>query len=332
MGTALLTVRGLKSHYQSARGVVRAVDGVDIEVCGGEVVGVVGESGSGKSTLALSLIGLLDPPGHITEGAVEFEGRDLRALDEEQWRSVRGRRIGMMFQSPEASFSPTATIGRQMVEALRIHHRIEANAARIEAQRALAMVGLQRPEEIFDNYPFELSGGMCQRAALALVLSLEPALLLADEPTSSLDILAQAEMAKLFGELRQRQQFTMLIISHDLGLISKLADRVVIMYAGRVVESGPTHQVLSKPRHHYTFGLLASLPRLESVPHRISVLAGQAPDMTMLPVGCSFAPRCSMANDRCRRDLPPLEQIGARHYAACWWPTAMEPNSSLHLA
>ncbi len=325
-GAALLSVRGLKSHYHAAQGVVRAVDGVTLEVRAGEVVGVVGESGSGKSTLALSLMGLLDPPGRVAEGVIDFEGRDLRGLNERQWRAVRGRRIGMIFQSPEASFSPNATIGRQITQALRTHRLLSAAAARDAAQQALTMVGMPRPREILDSYPFELSGGMCQRAALALALSLEPALLLADEPTASLDLLAQAEMTRLFGELRRRLQLTMLIISHDLGLIGRLADRVVIMYAGRVVESGPTEQVLRSPRHPYTRGLLASLPRLEAEPRPIPSLTGHAPDMTALPAGCAFAPRCAAADERCRRQAPPLENAGTRHEVACWWSMAGAPD------
>lgn len=318
MTTPLLAVRGLKTHYQTARGAVRAVDGVDLDIAAGEVVGVVGESGSGKSTLAQSLLGLIDAPGRVADGSIEFEGRELRGLTEPEWRTLRGRRIAMIFQSPEASFSPSATIGRQMIEVLRTHRGLDKTTARAAAQRALTEVGMPRPPEILDSYPFELSGGMCQRAALALALSLEPALLLADEPTASLDLLAQAEMTRLFGELRRRLTLTMLIISHDLGLIGRLADRVVIMYAGRVVESGATAEVLRAPCHPYTRGLIASLPSLDAERRPIPVLAGGAPDMTALPAGCAFAPRCNVVGERCRVETPVLEAVSAGRAASCW--------------
>ncbi|MDQ3186660.1 MAG: ABC transporter ATP-binding protein [Pseudomonadota bacterium] len=318
MAEALLSVRDLKCHYMTAQGVVRAVEGVDLDVHAGEVVGVVGESGSGKSTLALSVLGLLDRPGRIVEGTINFKGHDLRALSEDSWCQVRGRRISMIFQSPEASFSPTATIGRQMTEVLQAHRGMKKAAANIAAEQALMKVGMPRPVEILECYPFELSGGMCQRAALALAISLQPELLLADEPTASLDLLAQAEITQLLIDMRHQYRLSVIIISHDLGLVSRMADRVMIMYAGRIVESGPTIHVLQSPRHPYTQALLASIPRLEAQTRAISALPGHTPDMTALTTGCTFLPRCGKASERCSREQPPLAAIEGGQLVACW--------------
>lgn len=318
MTETLLSVRNLKCHYMTGRGAVRAVDGISLDVDAGEVIGIVGESGSGKSTLALSVLGLLDRPGRVGEGTISFKGRDLRALSEDSWCEVRGRRIGMIFQSPEASFSPTATIGRQMTEILQVHRGMNKHAAQAAAEQVLTKVGMPRPGEILENYPFELSGGMCQRAALALAISLQPELLLADEPTASLDLLAQAEITQLLIDMRHQYRLAMIIISHDLGLVSRMADRVMIMYAGRIVESGPTIQVLQSPRHPYTQALLASIPRLEAQTTAISALPGRTPDMTAPTAGCNFLPRCVKAHELCSREQPPLVPVEGDQLAACW--------------
>ncbi|SCY03551.1 peptide/nickel transport system ATP-binding protein [Nitrosospira sp. Nl5] len=318
MAEPLLSVRNLKCHYMTGPGVVRAVDGIDLDVGAGEIVGIVGESGSGKSTLALSVLGLLDRPGRIVEGTISFKGNDLQALSEDGWRQVRGRRISMIFQSPEASFSPTATIGRQMTEVLRVHRGMNGHAAKAAAEHMLTKVGMPRPAKILESYPFELSGGMCQRAALALAISLQPELLLADEPTVSLDLLAQAEITQLLMDMRHQYQLAMIIISHDLGLVSRMADRVVIMYAGRIVESGPAIRVLQSPRHPYTQALLASIPQLEAQPRAISALPGRTPDMTAPVTGCTFFPRCDKAGERCSRAQPPLVAVEVDQLAACW--------------
>lgn len=318
MAEPLLSVRNLKCHYMTNHGSVRAVEGIDLDVGGGEIVGIVGESGSGKSTLALSMLGLLDRPGRIVEGTISFKGDDLRSLSEDGWCQVRGRRIGMIFQSPEASFSPTATIGRQMTEVLRVHRGMNEHAAKAAAEQMLTKVGMPRPAEILESYPFELSGGMCQRAALALAISLQPELLLADEPTVSLDLLAQAEITQLLMDMRHQYRLAMIIISHDLGLVSRMADRVMIMYAGRIVESGPTIHVLQSPRHPYTQALLASIPRLEAQPRAISALPGRTPDMTAPATGCTFLPRCGKAAERCSREQPPLVAVEGGQFAACW--------------
>ena len=261
--TPLLSVSHLKSYYFSAQGLIRAVDGVSLDLYRGDILGIVGESGSGKSTLALSLLGLLDPPGRIEEGGIQFQGEDLPTLDEAGWQGIRGKKIGMIFQSPEGSFNPISTIGRQISEALQTHRSLSRKKADKEAEMALARVWMPQPEEVFERYPFEISLGMCQRASLALALSLNPSILIADEPTASLDIVSQAEMARLFSELQETRNLSMIIISHDLGLVRTIADRVAVMHAGKIVEEGPTEQVLEAPRHPYTQGLVSSELRLD---------------------------------------------------------------------
>ncbi|MEO5955764.1 MAG: ABC transporter ATP-binding protein [Nitrospiraceae bacterium] len=261
--TPLLSLSDLKSYYDSAAGTIRAVDGVSLDLYAGEILGIVGESGSGKSTLSLSLLGLLDPPGRIAGGELWFQGEDLLALDESGWQNIRGKKIGMIFQSPEGSFNPISTIGQQIAEALQAHRTLSRREAEAEAEMALALVRMPQPREIFERYPFELSLGMCQRASLALALSLHPAVLIADEPTASLDIVSQAAMASLFLELQATHNLSLIIISHDLGLVRTIADRVVVMHAGKIVEEGPSDQVLEAPRHPYTQGLVSSELRLD---------------------------------------------------------------------
>ena len=315
----LLAVSNLKSSYFTGRGVISAVDGVSFDLYQGQTVGIVGESGSGKSTLALSLLGLLERPGRVVAGEIRFAGKNLRTLNETEWREVRGRQIGMIFQSPEASFNPVATVGEQMCEALITHQRLTQASASEKAHDALAIVGMPRPREILKSYAFELSGGMCQRAALGLALSLNPTLLLADEPTASLDVLAQEEMIRLFKEMQKRLNLSMVIISHDLGLIGKVAARIIVMYAGKIVEAGPTWQVLRTPRHPYTRGLLASQLRLDPEPRPIPTMAGTPPVLDKPITGCRFASRCHWVEPRCMNDEAfALRPIGLDHYAACF--------------
>lgn len=261
--TPLLSVSHLKSYYSSAHETIRAVDGVSLDLYQGDILGVVGESGSGKSTLALSLLGLLAPPGHIEDGEIRFQGKDVLALDEAGWQGIRGKKIGMIFQSPEGSFNPISSIGRQISEALQTHRSLSRREADKEAEMALARVRMPQPKEVSKRYPFELSLGMCQRASLALALSLNPSILIADEPTASLDIVSQAEMARLFSELQEALHLSMIIISHDLGLVRTIADRVAVMHAGKIVEEGPAKQVLKEPHHSYTRELVSSELRLD---------------------------------------------------------------------
>lgn len=267
---ALLQVHQLSVWYGVGADEVRAVDDVSFTIHEREVVGVVGESGSGKSTVAQAILGLLDRRTTMNAGRIELEGDNVFSFDERRWGTVRGRRIGMMFQSPESSFNPAATIGAQISEALRWHDGLSRTAARQSALQALQQVGMPRPEEIMHNYAFELSGGMCQRAALALVMALQPALVLADEPTASLDVLAQAELVRWLARMQKQNGFAMLVISHDLNLIARLAQRVLVMYGGRILEHGATASLLSNPQHPYTVQLLTAVPRLTAHEHSVS--------------------------------------------------------------
>lgn len=266
----LIEVDNLTIEYGLPRGVLRAVEGVSFSLSEREVLGIVGESGSGKSTLASALLGLLDFSGRIVSGGVRFEGREVTSLDEGAWRGLRGKRVGAIFQSPQDTFSPTATIGRHIEEALRTHSALSASAARLRALEALDLVRMPRSSEVMKSYAFELSGGMCQRAALALALALEPAVLVADEPTSSLDLLAQVDIARLLDDLRARLGLSMIVISHDIGLIGRLADRVAVMHQGRMVEIGAAASVLSAPGHAYTERLLSSVIGLTEEPHPVA--------------------------------------------------------------
>ncbi len=258
----LLNVKQLSVRYATGADEVRAVDEVSFSIRPGEVVGLVGESGSGKSSVAQAILGLLDQHNTTIAGRIEFDGENLFSCDESGWNAVRGRRIGMIFQSPESSFNPVATVGAQMVEALRWHFKLAKVEARQRALAALREVGMPRPEEVMHNYAFELSGGMCQRAALALVMALQPALVLADEPTASLDVLAQAELVQWLALIQKKRGFAMLVISHDLNLVARLADQVLVMHGGRLLEKGATRRVLANPQHPYTEQLLRAVPRL----------------------------------------------------------------------
>lgn len=258
----LLNVKQLSVCYATGGGEVRAVEEVSFSIRPGEVVGLVGESGSGKSSVAQAILGLLDQHNTTIAGRIEFDGESLFSCNESGWNSVRGRRIGMIFQSPESSFNPVATVGSQMVEALQWHFKLAKVEARQCALAALREVGMPRPEEVMHNYAFELSGGMCQRAALALVMALQPALVLADEPTASLDVLAQAELVQWLALIQKKRGFAMLVISHDLNLVARLADQVLVMHGGHLLEKGATREVLTNPQHPYTEQLLRAVPRL----------------------------------------------------------------------
>jgi ABC-type dipeptide/oligopeptide/nickel transport system ATPase component len=267
----MIRIDDLSVEYVLPRGRLLAVDGVSLALADGESLGIVGESGSGKSTLAVAVLGLLDASGRIAGGAIRFRGRDTATFGEEEWRTIRGRRIGAIFQSPQDSFNPARTIGWHFEEALRAHFPLASAAAKKRALEALDLVQMPRAAEVMQSYAFELSGGMCQRAALALALVLEPELLIADEPTSSLDLLAQVEIARLLEDLRRRLRLSMMVISHDMGLIGRLADRVAVMHRGRLVETGTTREVFMKPAHAYTDRLLSSLIGLEREPAPMSI-------------------------------------------------------------
>jgi oligopeptide/dipeptide ABC transporter ATP-binding protein len=323
----LLDVRNLQTHFSTRGGVVRAVDGVSWDVKEGETVALVGESGCGKSVTALSIMRLVaQPAGRIVGGQVLFKGRDLLALSEEEMRHVRGREIGMVFQEPMTSLNPVLTIGRQLTEGLEIHLGMSPADARKRAEELLGLVGIPDPARRLRQYPHQFSGGMRQRMMIAMALACNPSLVLADEPTTALDVTIQAQILELMKDLSRRLGVAMLIITHNLGVVARYADRVNVMYAGRIIERGTAREIYHSPRHPYTLGLLRSVPRLDEPRRaRLAPIEGQPPDLTRLPPGCSFAPRCGFRVERCGREAPPLEPVGeGGHVSACWEAARLE--------
>ncbi len=316
----LLEVRNLKTTFLTAAGVVRAVDGVSWDIQKGETVALVGESGCGKSVSALSVMRLVaEPAGRIESGEIFYKGRDLLKLSEEEMRHVRGREIAMIFQEPMTSLNPVLTIGRQLTEGLEIHMKMKPAEARARAIELLGMVGIPDPERRLVQYPHHFSGGMRQRMMVAMALGCNPSLILADEPTTALDVTIQAQILELMRDLARRLGVAMLIITHNLGVVARYADRVNVMYAGRIIEQASAGEVYANPRHPYTLGLLRSVPRLDEPRRaRLQPIDGQPPDLTRLPEGCAFAPRCAFRVDRCFKTVPPLESVGAGHASACW--------------
>jgi oligopeptide/dipeptide ABC transporter ATP-binding protein len=320
MGT-LLDVRSLSTQFVTRNGVVQAVDDVSWDVREGETVALVGESGCGKSVSALSIMRLVEAPaGRIVGGQVLFKGRDLLTLSEEEMRRVRGREIAMIFQEPMTSLNPVLTIGRQLTEGLEIHLGMSATDARRRAVELLALVGIPDPEPRLAQYPHQFSGGMRQRMMIAMALACNPALILADEPTTALDVTIQAQILELMRDLSRRLGAAMLIITHNLGVVARYADRVNVMYAGKIIERGTARELYANPRHPYTLGLLRSVPRLDEPRRaRLDPIEGQPPDLTQLPAGCAFTPRCGFRVARCAVDRPPLRAIGRDgHVSACW--------------
>jgi oligopeptide/dipeptide ABC transporter ATP-binding protein len=317
----LLDVRDLHTEFRTGAGVVRAVDGISYTVGPGETVAIVGESGSGKTVGALSLLRLIpDPPGRITRGEIRFAGRDLLQLSDEEIRRVRGGEIGMIFQEPMTSLNPVLTIGRQITETIEQHRRTDRAAAQRRAVELLSMVGIADPARRLKQYPHQLSGGMRQRVMIAIALACEPKLIIADEPTTALDVTIQAQILELMKELTRRLDVALIIITHNLGVVARYANRVNVMYAGRIVESGPAEQIYHHPRHPYTLALLRSVPRLDRPRQaRLDPVDGQPPDLTRLDGGCSFRPRCRFAVEACALSPPSLERIAdASHLAACF--------------
>ena len=317
----LLRVRGLHTRFLTDRGAVHAVNGVSFSVRRGEALALVGESGCGKTATMLSVLRLL-PPHRVSVHAdeVSFRGRDLLSLDDEGMRRVRGADIAMVFQDPRASLNPVLTIGRQLAESLEVHRGMGRREARDRAIELLRSLGIPRPASRLDDYPHQFSGGMCQRVTIAMALSCEPSLLIADEPTTALDATIQAQILDLVSELRATREMAMIWISHDLSVVSQLADRVAVMYGGSIVETAPAKRLFASPAHPYTQGLLMSLPALGGGERgRLTAIPGQPPDMAELPDGCAFAERCPHAFGRCRRERPPLLRVGRGARAACWW-------------
>jgi oligopeptide/dipeptide ABC transporter ATP-binding protein len=314
-----LVVENLRTHFHTRAGLVRAVDGVDLDVSAGRTLGVVGESGSGKSVTALSIMRLIDPPGRIEPGSrIRFGERDLVQLPEDDLRELRGNEISMIFQEPMTSLNPVFTIGDQIVEAFRLHRQVSAAAAKARALEMLGLVGIPTPERRFGDYPHQMSGGMRQRVMIAMALACEPKLLIADEPTTALDVTIQAQILELMRELRRELGMAILLITHDLGVVAEMCDDVAVMYAGRVVERGSAEAVFRTPQHPYTEALLHSIPVLGSTQAEpLKVIRGMVPSPLNWPLGCRFAPRCDYTFDRCLREDPPLLQAGVQR-AACW--------------
>jgi len=316
----LLEVRNLRTSFLTAAGVVRAVDGVSWDIQEGETVALVGESGCGKSVSALSIMRLVAPPaGRIESGEVVYKGRDLLKLSEAEMRRVRGREIAMIFQEPMTSLNPVLSIGRQLTEGLEIHSAMKPDQARVRAIELLGMVGIPDAERRLAQFPHHFSGGMRQRMMIAMALACNPSLILADEPTTALDVTIQAQILELMRDLSRRLGVALLIITHNLGVVARYADRVNVMYAGRIVEQASATELYANPRHPYTLGLLRSVPRLDEPRRaRLDPIDGQPPDLSRLPPGCAFAPRCAYRVERCAASAPPLEGVAERHTSACW--------------
>jgi peptide/nickel transport system ATP-binding protein len=317
MTDALLSVRDLRVEFATRRGPLVALDGVSFDIAPGEVLGVVGESGAGKSLTGLAIIGLLDPPGRIAGGEIRLGGERIDNLRPAAMRRIRGRRVGMIFQDPLTSLNPLLRIGDQLVETIRTHKSLTRKLARERAIAWLGEVGIPAPEKRIDGYPHEFSGGMRQRVVIALALCAEPALVIADEPTTALDVSVQAQIIAVLKKLTRDHGAAVMLITHDMGVIAETADRVAVMYAGRVAEIGKVGEVVRRPLHPYAKGLMAAIPTLERRVARLAQIPGAMPRLSAIPRGCAFNPRCANVFDRCRVERPTLLAIGGRS-AACW--------------
>ena len=319
MGEALLEVRDLRTYIYTRRGVVHAVNGASFSVQRGETLGIVGESGSGKSMTCLSIMRLLpEPGGRIVGGEILFNGEDLLHKSAEEMRQIRGAQIAMILQDPMASLNPAFTVGTQIAEPLRLHRGLRGREVRTRVVELLQQVGISAPEQRVTAFPHQMSGGMRQRVAGAIAISCQPSLLLADEPTTSLDVTIQAQYLRLLKDLQRQTNVALIFVTHDLGIVAKMCDRVAVMYAGQIVESGTTQDIFTQPRHPYTIALLSCLPTLTRGREPLATIEGQPPDLATLPPGCSFAPRCPLAQEPCHTTSPPLEELLPGHNVACW--------------
>lgn len=312
----LLEIKGLKTYFYSDEGVVPAVDGVDIVIHEGETVGIVGESGCGKSVTSLTAMRLT--PGKVVDGSIEFNGKDLLALSDNEIRAIRGNEMAMIFQEPMTSLNPVFTIGNQIGEAVQTHMKYNKQQARARAIEMLKLVGIPRPEQIVDEYPHQLSGGMRQRVMIAMAMACNPKLLIADEPTTALDVTIQAQILDLMKELKAKHNTAIMMITHDLGVVAETCDRVVVMYSGKVIEEGDVISLFTNPKHPYTQGLMKSIPSLESEEKRLYSIQGNVPIPGSLQEGCSFAPRCEFAMAVCKQTAPQLEELETGHFSRCW--------------
>ena len=315
----ILELKDLKTWYRTDNGIAKAVDGVSFSLAPNRIIGIVGESGCGKSVTALSIMRLVPmPPGYFAGGDILWKGRSIVKATEAEMRKIRGNEIAMIFQEPMSSLNPVFTCGDQIMEQILNHRDVSKSEARKQAVDLLNMVGIPNPSERIDSYPHEMSGGMRQRVMIAMALSCGPELLIADEPTTALDVTVQAQILELIGKLRAERGMSVMLITHDFGVVAELCEEVVVMYASRIVESGAVRHIFENPLHPYTRGLLKSIPRLGAKQERLNVIEGNVPSATRLPDGCRFAGRCPLADDYCRKEQPPLKEYEAGHMAACW--------------
>ena len=314
----LISVENLHTFFYTRRGTVKAVDGIDLCIRRQETLGLVGESGCGKSVTALSLLQLVSPPGRIVRGRIILEGEDILSFSEEEMRSIRGRKISMIFQEPMTSLDPVFTVGSELTETLRLHHKVSRQQARLSAIQMLEKVGIPEPERRLREYPHELSGGTQQRVMIAIALICNPLLLIADEPTTALDVTIQAQILHLITELQQDLGTSVLLITHDLGVVAETCDNVAVMYAGNIIEYAPVKELFASPLHPYTVRLQASIPRIDVPVSRLATIPGSVPDLGRPPSGCKFHPRCSKALPICRRTTPQLQRIRENHLVRCW--------------
>ena len=317
MTRPLLEVRHLRVEFPNRRGMLLALDDISFDIAPGEILGVVGESGAGKSLTGAAIVGLLEPPGRIASGEILLEGRRIDNLPYEQMRAIRGRQIGAIFQDPLTSLNPLYTVGRQLIETIRTHLPVSAQEARARAIHLLAQTGIPAPEARMEQYPHQFSGGMRQRVVIALALAAEPKLIIADEPTTALDVSIQAQIISLLKRLCKEHGAAVMLVTHDMGVIAETCDRVAVLYAGRVAEIGPVHDVIHRPAHPYTLGLMGSIPAMDDERERLLQIDGAMPRLNAIPQGCAFNPRCGQVIDRCRLERPDLMDAGATH-AACW--------------
>jgi peptide/nickel transport system ATP-binding protein len=319
MNNKILEISNLKTYFFLDSGQVPAVNGVDFYIREGETLGIVGESGCGKSVTSLSIMRLLEhTPGRVVDGSIRFEGTDLLSLSENAMREIRGNEIAMIFQEPMTSLNPVFKIGDQIGEAVRLHLKLDKKQAREHVMNMLKLVGIPRAKEIMDEYPHQLSGGMRQRVMIAMAMSCEPKLLIADEPTTALDVTIQAQILDLMKKLKEEKGTAIMLITHDLGVVAEMCDRVVVMYAGKVVEEADVYEIFENPQHPYTKGLLNSIPKLRQKTDRLESIPGNVPIPANMPIGCKFAPRCSQAMDICWEQDPDLMQIAEGHQCRCF--------------
>lgn len=316
----ILEIENLQTQFYTSAGTVKAVDGVSYDVKEGETVAIVGESGCGKSVSAMSILRLIpDPPGKTVGGSIRFLGRDLLQITEDEMREVRGKDIGMVFQEPMTSLNPVLSIERQLTETLEEHTDMTPEQTKERAIELLGLVGISDPKRRLSQYPHHLSGGMRQRVVIAMALACEPKLIIADEPTTALDVTIQAQILELMKNLTRRMDVALIVITHNLGVVARYADRVNVMYAGKIIESGTAHDIYHRPRHPYTLALLKSVPRMDQPRKaKLDPVEGQPPDLTRLDQGCSFRPRCAYAVEKCANAYPPLDAVNEGHLAACW--------------